>query len=143
MTVPLKPDYIIERSNGTEWYFYIPLNVSLKKCFNTEWSNGTYWVIFSNTIENTTKVWFIMERNVAIPLRVPLKRDFIIEWSNGTEWYWMVLQITAENTIESYWNTILNGPMVLNGIQWYTIGSFFVRAIGSNIVIVYFVTCQN
>ena len=30
LTVPLKPDYIIERSNGIEWYFYTPLSVPLK-----------------------------------------------------------------------------------------------------------------
>ena len=42
--------------------------------------------------------------------------DLVIEWSNGTEWYWMVLQITAETTIESYWNTI-EWP---NGTEWYS-----------------------
>ena len=54
----------------------------------------------------------------------------------------MVLQITAENTIESYWNTIERS----NGTEWYSMvyyWLFFVRAIGSNIVMVYFVTCQN
>ena len=64
---------------------------------------------------------------------------FIIEWSNGTEWYYKLpLRIPLSPT-----EILLNGPTVLNGIQWYTIGSFFVRAIGSNIVMIYFVTCQN
>ena len=46
----------------------------------------------------------------------------------------MVLHITADNTIESYRNTIewSNGTewysIVFNGIQWHIIGSFLVRA---------------
>ena len=58
---------------------------------------------------------------------------------NGIEWYYKLpLRIPSSPT-----EIPLNGPTVLNGIQWYTIASFFVRAIGSNIVMVYFVTCQN
>ena len=38
----------------------------------------------------------------------------------------MLLQITIERTIEPT-EIPLNGSMVLNGIQWYTICSFFVR----------------
>ena len=44
-------------------------------------------MIFSNTIENTTEIWFIIEKYVPIPLGVALKPDFTIEWSYGTEWY--------------------------------------------------------
>ena len=42
-------------------------------------------MVFSDTIENNTEIWFIVEEHVPIPLRVPLKPDFIIEWSSGTE----------------------------------------------------------
>ena len=95
MRVPLKPDYnfIIERSNGIEWYFYIPLSVPLK-CFNTGWSNGTYWVIFSNTIENTTKVWFIIEQYAIDRIIEPRLYYWIFQW------YWMVFWNTIENTTE-------------------------------------------
>ena len=71
-------------------------------------------MVFSNTIENTTELSFIVAQyaqiplreqlkqdfiiewsdlllkgmfHVPIPLRVPLNPDFIIEWSNGTEWH--------------------------------------------------------
>ena len=45
---------------------------------------------------------------------------------NGIEWYYKLpLRIPLSPT-----EILLNGPTALNGIQWYTIGSFFVRAIG-------------
>ena len=112
----LKQDFIIEWSNATEWYSKIPLKIPLKShlllhsMFKYHWENNWNKILSLN-------VWFIIERNVPIPLRVPLMPYFIIEWSNGTEWYWMVLQITAENTIESYWNTIEWS----NGTEWYSL----------------------
>jgi len=49
---------------------------------------------------------------------------------NGIEWYYKLpLRIPLSPT-----EIPLNGPMVQYGIKWYTIGSFFVRAIGNNIV---------
>ena len=61
--------------------------------------------------------------------------DFIIEWSNGTEWYYKLpLRIPSSPT-----EIPLDGPMVLNDIQWYSMlyhWLFFVRAIGNNIVMV-------
>ena len=117
--VPLKPDYIIERSNGTEWYFYIPLIVSLKN------------VLTLNGPMVRTK-WYSQ-----IPLRILLKYDLLLKgmfqyrceyhWSvilslngpmvpNGIEWYYKLpLRIPLSPT-----EIPLNGPMVLNGIQWYS-----------------------
>ena len=39
-------------------------------------------MVFSNTIENTTEVTFIVAQYVEIPLREQLKQDFIIECSD-------------------------------------------------------------
>ena len=67
-------------------------------------------MVFSNTIENTTEVWFIVKNYVHIPLRVSLK----IMVLNGIEWYYnLPLRIPLSLT-----KIPLNGPMVLNGIQW-------------------------
>ena len=64
---------------------------------------------------------------------------------NGIEWYYKLpLRIPLSPT-----EIPLNGPTVLNGIQWYSMVfngiplALFVRVVGSNIVMVYFVTCQN
>ena len=143
--VPLKPDFITEWSNGTEWYSQIPLKIPLKfdlllsSMFKYRWEN--HWnkmlslngpMVFSNTIENTTKIWFIIEKYVPIPLGVPLKPDFIIEWFNGIEWYSQIpLRIPMKSNWllksmfrylwEYHWkhDLSLSSPMVLNGTLKY------------------------
>ena len=89
-------------------------------------------MIFSNTIKNTTEIWFIIEKYVPIPLGVPLKPDFIIEWFSGIECYSQIpLTIPLKSDLllngmfkyhwEYHWNKILllNGPIVLKGILKY------------------------
>ena len=105
-------DFIIEWSNGTEWYSQIPLKIPLKShlllhsMFYYHWENNWNkilslndliynWKECSNTVASTIDAWFY-------------------HWM--VQWYWMVLQITAENTIESYWNTIGWS----NGTEWYS-----------------------
>ena len=39
-------------------------------------------MVFSNTIENTIEVSFIVAQYVQIPLREQLKQDLIIKWSD-------------------------------------------------------------
>ena len=39
-------------------------------------------MVFSNTIENTTEVTFIVAQYVQIPLREQLKQNVITEWSD-------------------------------------------------------------
>ena len=39
-------------------------------------------MVFSNIIDNTTEVTFVVAQYVQIPLREQLKHDCIIEWSD-------------------------------------------------------------
>ena len=103
LRVPLKHNFRIEWSNGIERYSQIPLRIPLQSdlllnsMFRYHWEyhwNMFYhcvvqwlWMILSNTIENTTEIWLIIEQSVPLPLRVPMKPDLIIKWSSGTEWY--------------------------------------------------------
>ena len=106
-------------------------------------------MVFSNTTENTTEVWFIVEKYVQIPLRIPLKSDLLLKsmfryhWEYHwnmiyhwvIQWYWAVLSNTIANTtkvwfiVEKYIQIplrlllkhvlSLSSTMVLNGILKY------------------------
>ena len=72
-------------------------------------------MVLSNTIENTIEVTFIVAQYVELPLREQLKQYFIIEWSD------LLLKGMFQYRCEYHLCLILslNGPMVLNGIEWY------------------------
>ena len=72
-------------------------------------------MVFPNTIEKTTEVWFIVEKYVQIPLVVPLKHDLslsspmvlngILKYHWEYHWSliycWKVCSDTIESTIET------------------------------------------
>ena len=93
--VPLKQYFIFEWSNGIEWYSQIPLRIPLKSdlllksMFQYHWEYHWnliyhrmvqwYWVMFSNTIENTT------ENNI-LPLDGPLVLNGITHYHSEYHW---------------------------------------------------------
>ena len=108
--LPLKTDLFLNNIFKYHWEYHWKMF-----CYwMVEWN----WLVFSNVIESTTEVWFIIEQYVPIPLRVPLKPDVI------TEGYWIVFSCTIESTTENN-GLPLNGPVVQNGILNYRCESYW------------------
>ena len=120
---PLKSDLLLKSIFRYHWEYHWIMFY--------HWVVQWYCTVFSSTIENTTEIWFIVEKYVPIPLRVPLKQVL----SLSSPMYSMVFWNTIENTTE-VWFIVekyvpiplrvplkqvlsLSSPMVFNGILKY------------------------